>query len=222
MPGSSGDRIACDANAAEAHSISRGKGMSPWKNHLVAFTTAFLSFSLSVFLVTGYTALYWAWLRADLQTALPYLPWARTFGMLAIAGAAAALGIVFSSKAFPLPPKTRLSLSLLATVAIAFFSEFRNEGKFYFKNLVNFFGPGTWAHDGLSQLVSSLGDFLYRIEYSHWNDFLTSALARIDPGMLGKSDPPPHHDDATRAGNDQIGRPRPIWPRLSGLARGQR
>src|SRR5215813_8214954 len=133
---------------------------------------ALLSLSFSIFLVTGYTALYWAWVRADLQTALPYLPWARSFGMLAMAFAAAALGILFSSKTFSVPPKTRLFLSLLATATIAFFSEFRNEGKFHFNRLVHFFGPGTWIHDKLNQVVSSLGDFLYRIEYSHWNDFL--------------------------------------------------
>src|SRR5262249_13788468 len=40
------------------------------------------------------------------------------------------------------------------------------------KRLVHFFGPGTWIHDRLNQAVSSLGDSLYRIEYSHWNDFL--------------------------------------------------
>jgi hypothetical protein len=28
------------------------------------------------------------------------------------------------------------------------------------------------SHDGLNQVIPSLGDFLYRIEYSHWNDFL--------------------------------------------------
>src|SRR5207253_1447246 len=80
--------------------------------------------------------------------------------------------ILFSSKIFPITPKTRLLLSLLATATIGFFSEFRNEGKFEFKKLVHFFGPGTWIHDGLNQVVSSLGDFLYRVEYSHWNDFL--------------------------------------------------
>jgi len=87
--------------------------------------------------------------------------------MLAMAGAAVALGILFSSKTFPVPPRMRLLLSLLATVTIGFFSEFRNEGKFYFKNLHHFFGSGTWIHDGLNQVVPSLGDFLYRIEYSH-------------------------------------------------------
>jgi hypothetical protein len=146
--------------------------MSAWKNRLVVLTMIFLGASFLIFLVTGYTALYWAWARANLEMALPYLPWARNFGMLAIAGAAVALGILFSSKTFPVPTKMRLLLSLLATVTIGFFSEFRNEGKFYFKNLHHFFGPGTWIHDGLNQAVPSLGDFLYRIEYSHWNDFL--------------------------------------------------
>ncbi len=146
--------------------------MSPWKNRLVVLTAILLCVSLPIFLVTGYTALYWAWLRGNLSAALPYLPWARDFGMLAMVGAAAALGILFSSNTFPLPPKARLSLSLLATATIALFAEFRNDGKFHFKNLGNFFGPGTWIHDGLNQIVSSLGDFLYRIEYSHWNDFL--------------------------------------------------
>jgi hypothetical protein len=146
--------------------------MSAWKNRLVVLTMIFLGVSLLIFLVTGYTALYWAWARADLEMARPYLPWARNFGMLAVAGAAMALGILFSSNTFPVPPKTRLLLSLLATVTIGFFAEFRNEGKFYFKNLHHFFGRGTWIHGGLNQVVPSLGDFLYRIEYSHWNDFL--------------------------------------------------
>jgi hypothetical protein len=146
--------------------------MSPWKNRVVMLTIAVLSVSFPVFLVTGYTALYWAWLRTNLTEALPYLPWARNFGMLAMAGAAVALGILFSSRTFPISPKVRLALSLLATVTIGFFSEFRNEGKFHFKGFVHFFRPGTWLHDGLNRVVSSLGDFLYRIEYSHWNDFL--------------------------------------------------
>jgi len=55
--------------------------------------------------------------------------------MLAMFGAAIALGILFSSKTFTLQPETRLRLSILATVTIGFFAEFRNEGKFYFKNL---------------------------------------------------------------------------------------
>jgi hypothetical protein len=148
------------------------KGMSPWKNRLVVLTIAVLSISFPIFLVAGYTALYWAWVRANLGAALPYLPWARGFGMVAMLGAAAAFGILFSSNAFPIPPNIRLPLSLLATVTIGFFAEFRNEGKFHFKRLVHFFGPGTWIHDGLNQIVSSFGDFLYRIEYSHWNDFL--------------------------------------------------
>jgi hypothetical protein len=32
--------------------------------------------------------------------------------------------------------------------------------------------PGTWIHDGLNHHVFSLGDLFYRMEYSHWNDFL--------------------------------------------------
>ena len=146
--------------------------MSAWKSRLVVLTMIFLGVSFLIFLVTGYTALYWAWARANLETARPYLPWARNSGMLAMAGAAVALGILFSPKTFPVPPKIRLLLSLLATVTIGFFAEFRNDGKFYFKNLHHFFGPGTWIHDGLNRIVPSLGDFLYRLEYSHWNDFL--------------------------------------------------
>ena len=148
------------------------KGASPWKNHFVVLTIAILSVCFAIFLVTGYTALYWAWLRANWEAAEPYLPWARNFGMLAIAGATAAFAILFSPNIFPLRPEIRLCLSLLATAAIAFFSEFRNEGKFYLKSRVHFFGPGTWIRDELNQLVSPLGTFLYRMEYSHWNDFL--------------------------------------------------
>lgn len=92
--------------------------------------------------------------------------------MLAMAGAGLALGILFLSKTFPLSPKTRLWLSVLATGTIGFFAEFRNEGKFHLKVPVHFFGPGTWIHDGVNRLLPSAGDFLYRIEYSHWNDFL--------------------------------------------------
>lgn len=143
-----------------------------WKNYVVTLVVFFLSTSFPIFLVTGYTALYSAWVRGNLQAALPYLRWARNFGMLAMAGAAAALGILFSSRTFSLTPKVRLLLSILATVTIAFFSEFRNEGKFLFKKLVHFFGPGTWIHDSLNLVGSSLGDFFYRVEYSHWNDFL--------------------------------------------------
>jgi len=135
------------------------KGMTPWKKRLVVLTIAVLSVSFPIFLVAGYTALYWAWVRANLGAALPYLPLARNFGMVAMVGAAAALGILFSSNAFPIPPKIRLSLSLLATATIGFFAEFRNEGKFHFKRFVHFFGPGTWVHDGLNQNVASFGDF---------------------------------------------------------------
>ncbi len=150
----------------------RKKSMSAWKNTLVMLTGIFLGVFFLIFVVTGYTALYWAWTLADLESARPYLPWARNFGMLAMVGAAVAFGILFSSNTFPVPPKMRLALSLLATATIGFFSEFRNEGKFYFKNLHHFFGPETWIHHRLNQVVPSLGDFLYRIEYSHWNDFL--------------------------------------------------
>lgn len=146
--------------------------MIPWKNRIVLLTVALLSISLPIFLMTGYTALYWAWLRANLNAALPYLPWARNFGMIAVLAAAAALAILFSSKTFPISPKIRLVLSLLSTAAIGFFAEFRNEGKFYFKTRVHVFGPGTWIHDGLNHVGSSAGDAIYRIEYSHWNDFL--------------------------------------------------
>jgi hypothetical protein len=130
--------------------------MGRWKNHLVVLTTALLSVSFPIFLVTGYTALYWAWLRANLVAALPYLPWARNFGVLAMCGAAVALGVLSSSNTFPITPKIRLSLSLLATATIGFFAEFRNEGKFHLGRLVHFFGPGKWIHDGLNQVVSSL------------------------------------------------------------------
>ena len=146
--------------------------MNALKNRLVVLTVIFLAVSFLIFLVTGYIALYWAWARGNLDVARPYLPWARNFGMLAIAGAAMALGILFSSKTFPVAPRVRFSLSLLATVTIAFFSEFRNEGKFYFKNLHHFFGRETWIHKGLNGAIPSLGDFMYRMEYSHWNDFL--------------------------------------------------
>jgi len=146
--------------------------LSRAKHRLVMLPLVLISVSLPIFVVTGYTALYWAWVRSNLQAAEPYLPWARNSGMLAMIGAAVALCILFSSKTFPLPPKIRLLLSLLATVTIGLFSEFRNEGKFFFKNLGHFFGPGTWVRDGLNQIVGTSGDFLYRLEFSHWNDFL--------------------------------------------------
>ncbi|HLY59218.1 MAG TPA: hypothetical protein VKV95_00485 [Terriglobia bacterium] len=154
--------------------------MSPWKNRIVVLTMTLMGVSFPIFLVTGYTALYWAWPRANFEAALPYLPWARNFGMLAMAGAATALVILFSSDIFPISPNTRLSLSLLATATIGFFSEFRNDGKFYFKSMHHFFGNETWIHDGLNKVVSSFGDFLYRVEYSHWNDFLMGpAIASV-------------------------------------------
>lgn len=146
--------------------------MSAWKKHLVVLTVALLSVCFPIFLLTGYTALYWAWLRGNVKAALPFLPWARNFGMLGMAGAAVALGILFSSRSFPISVRTRFSLSLLATATIGFFSEFRNEGKFHLKGLVHFFGPGTWIHGGLNKVVPSAAHFLYRLEYSHWNDFL--------------------------------------------------
>jgi hypothetical protein len=145
--------------------------MGSWKKRIVVFTIVLLSLSFPIFFASGYLALCWAWLRGNLAAATPYLPWARNFGMLAIATSAVAFGILFLANSFSIGPKLRLLLSLLATTTIGFFAEFRNEGKFYFKNLVHFFGPGTWAHDGLNR-VSSAGDFLYRLEYSHWNDFL--------------------------------------------------
>jgi len=148
------------------------KGMSRLKKQLVVLTLTFLSVTFPIFLVSGYTGLYWAWVQGNLPAALPYLPWARNFGMLAVIGAAAALGLLFSPRIFPISPRVRLSLSICGAITIAFFSEFRNEGKFYFKTLVHFFGPGTWAHDSLNRISPSLGEFLYRFEYSHWNDFL--------------------------------------------------
>jgi hypothetical protein len=146
--------------------------MSAWKTRFVALTVVFLSVSLTVFVATGYTALYLAWVRSNLQAARPLLPWARNFGALGIAVAATALVILFSSKTFPLAAKTRLLLSVLATLNIGSFAEFRNEGKFVFKNLHHFFGTGTRIHNALNHVAPSLGDFAYRIEYSHWNDFL--------------------------------------------------
>ena len=146
--------------------------MSTWKSSLVALTLIFLNVAFAGFVVSGYTALYWAWVRGNLDAARPYLPWARDFGLLAVCGATVAFVILFSAKSFPLSPKSRLLLSVLATLTIGSFAEFRNEGKFCFKGMHHFFLPGTWIHDGLNRLSPSLGDFLYRIEYSHWNDFL--------------------------------------------------
>lgn len=146
--------------------------MSPWKNRLVVLVIILLCFSSPLFVLTGYSALFQAWPRGDLEAALPCLFWARGFGILAMTGATAALGILFASKTFPIQPKNRLWLSMLATATISLYSEFRNEGKFHFKNLHHFFAPGTWIHDWLNRPAFSIGDFLYRIEYSHWNDFL--------------------------------------------------
>lgn len=146
--------------------------IQPWKRHLVRLTVALLIVSFPIFLLTGCTALYWGWVRSNLGAALPYLPWARDFGELAMLGAALAIAILFSSRSVPVPPKIRLWLSMFAATTIGFFSEFRNEGKFYFKTRVHFFGPGTWAREGMDRIVPSVGGFLYRMEYSHWNDFL--------------------------------------------------
>jgi hypothetical protein len=146
--------------------------MRPRTSDFVLATLIVLSISIPAFFFTGYTALYWTWVRGNLDAARPYLPWARNFAMLAMVGATAALVILFSPRVFPLSAKTRLVLSLLATIAIGLYAEFRNEGKFYFKTLVHFFGPGTWVHDGSNRIIPSSGDSLYRIEYSHWNDFL--------------------------------------------------
>lgn len=143
-----------------------------WKRLLLLLTMALLIVASPIFLVTGYIALYWAWVRGDLGAALPYLPAARNFGMSAMLGAAVAMVILFSPKSFPLSPKIRLWLSILAVATIGIFSEFRNEGKFYFNTRVHFFAPGTWAHEGLHRVAPSLISFLYRMEYSHWNDFL--------------------------------------------------
>jgi hypothetical protein len=148
------------------------KEVSGWKQTFVELTLIFLGVSSVAFIATGYTALYWAWVRGNLEAARPFLPWARNFGMLAVTGAAVAFGVLFSSKTFPVLPKVRLALSLLASVTVAFFAEFRNEGKFWLRGLHHFFSPGAWIHDALNRVVPSLGDFLYRIEYSHWNDFL--------------------------------------------------
>ena len=148
------------------------KPVSNWKRLSLLLTFVALGIFFVIFLVTGFTALYWAWIRDNLEPALSFLPWARNSGALAILSAAVALGMLFSSKAFPVSPKVRLWLSLLATLTIAFFAEFRNEGKFHFKSLVHLFGPGTWIHDGVNRIIPSLGDFVYRVEYSHWNDFL--------------------------------------------------
>lgn len=139
---------------------------------LVVVLAIVLGASCTLFVSTGYLALFHAWVRGDLAAALPLLPWARTFGVLSVVCAVLAFGILFSSSRFPIPPKLRLALSLIATGTIALFSEFRNEGKFYFANSHHFLAPGEWIHRGLSALAPPLADFLYRLEFSHWNDFL--------------------------------------------------
>jgi hypothetical protein len=57
--------------------------MSVWKSRLVVLTLIFLGITFLIFVVTGYTALYWAWTRVNLEAAQPYLSWARNFGMVA-------------------------------------------------------------------------------------------------------------------------------------------
>ena len=146
--------------------------MNSPKHRPVVVLLVVLGTSSALFAIPGYLALFYAWIRGDLAAAVPFLPWARSFGVLAVACAVLAFGILFSPSRYPIPPKLRLVLSLLAAGTIALFSEFRNEGKFYFANLHHFLAPGEWIHRGLSSLSLPLADFLYRIEYSHWNDFL--------------------------------------------------
>ena len=95
--------------------------------------------------------------------------------MLAMFSAAIALGILFSSKTFPLPPKTRLWLLLLATVTIGFFSEFRNEGKFFFKNLGHYFGPGMWSRSSAPKNDAE-SDFPHSPSYATLRVANTNAL----------------------------------------------
>jgi hypothetical protein len=45
--------------------------MSDWKNSLATLIVIFLGVTFLIFLVTGYTALYWAWTRGNLGLALP-------------------------------------------------------------------------------------------------------------------------------------------------------
>jgi hypothetical protein len=66
----------------------------------------------------------------------------------------------------------RFKLSVLAAFAVAFFAEFRNDGKFYFKGLHHFLAPGTWLRGSCDYLHAGFGGWLYRLERSHWNDFL--------------------------------------------------
>ena len=46
-----------------------------WKHRLVAVTVALISVSFPIFPVAGGAALYWAWIRANSNAALPFLPW---------------------------------------------------------------------------------------------------------------------------------------------------
>jgi hypothetical protein len=48
----------------------------------------------------------------------------------------------------------------------------QERGQVLLQNLGHFFGTGTWIHEGMNRVVASSGDFLYRMEFSHWNDFL--------------------------------------------------
>lgn len=146
--------------------------LSPRKVRFLLLLSVCMGVSFLVFLFTGYTALYWVWVRSNLPLALPYLPWARNSSAVALVAASFALIVLFAQKLFPLSPKTRLALSLLTSIVIGFYAEFRNEGKFFLKGLHHFFGPTTWVHALLHRLSPSLGEFLYRMEYSHWNDFL--------------------------------------------------
>ncbi len=63
---------------------------SRWKDHLIVLVLGVLGVSSAVFVISGYSALYQAWVRGDLTAAVPYLPWARGSGVLAVAGATAA------------------------------------------------------------------------------------------------------------------------------------
>ena len=87
--------------------------MTPFKTRLVVAVTGLLAIALPIFLVSGYTALYYAWVRGSLEAARPYLPWARSFGMLAMAASAVGLTILFSQQFFPISPKLRIGLSIL-------------------------------------------------------------------------------------------------------------
>lgn len=124
--------------------------MSERKHRGVVLLLAQLGAASTVFVLTASAALYWAWVRRDLAAAAPFLPWTRAFGLLAVVAATASFGVLFFWKRFPLRPRLRLSLSVVAAATLALFSEFRNEGKFCFGNRHHFFLPGEWIHDGVS------------------------------------------------------------------------